>query len=144
MGQPYSNPRNVSFSFNAVNFATTTTRYLYIPNDVDAAALRLITAAVSTSFVGTTSPANIQVGVAGMLNKFGTLTLGSVAAEPIAGSGIAAYNHATGITSRDPGNLPFVYAAGGSVVAVTFNAPVGGTVAGIADVTLSWDFSYSG
>lgn len=144
MGQPYSNPRNVAFSFNAVNFGTTTTRYVYIPPDVDAAFLRQIMACVTTSFVGTSSPANIEVGISGTLAKFGTLTLGSAAAEPVAPSGLAAYNFATGITSRNPGALPFAYAAGGTLVYVTFNAPVGGSPAGVADVTLSFDMAYSG
>ncbi len=145
MAEPYDNPRNVQFSFPAVNFNATSTRYIFIPPNVSAASLRNIMVAVTTSFVGTATAGQISVDDGVTLGKYGLLNLGAAGAGPAAASGLAAYGSAAnGITMRDNTKLPWPWIVGGSVVRVLFTAPTGGGVAGIADVTVDFDFSYSG
>lgn len=143
MAFPYDRPRTVQWQYNAVNFGTTTTRYLTTNPNANTF-LHAVYATVTTTFVGTSTPASIQVGVSGTLGAYGTLTIGSVASEPTAPSALAAYSYATGITSRNPNSLPWVVIPGGTLVYVTMNAPTGGSPAGVADVMVDLNEFYSG
>lgn len=143
----YANPRNVQFSFPAVAIGGgNSTRYIYIPNNVGNACLRNIMAAVTTAFVGTTTPGKVQIGDGTTANKYGEVDFGTAGAGTAAGAGVAAYgNSDTGINQRNVGALPgtpFLRIAGGSVVTVSFVAPTGGSPAGTADVTVDFDFQY--
>lgn len=147
MAQPYDNPRNVQFAFNAVNIGGgNSTRYIKIPADAQAF-LRNLIAAVTTSFVGTTAPGKVQIGDGVTANKYGEIDLGTAGAGTAAGAGVEAHDYKSGIFQRNPNGLPgtkWAPIAGGSIVVVTFLAPTGGSPAGVADVTVDFDLFYSG
>jgi hypothetical protein len=125
----YSNPDNRDYTFGAVSFAANTTRKIRGPKGKKGY-LRGTHVFVTTAFVGTTTPANLQVGVSGTAAAYETITFGTAGTPTPVSTALSpedgVFTTYT-ITSRE---LP-----ADTDILLTCNAGVG-TPAGVADITL--------
>jgi len=126
----YDNPLRVTYSFAAMDFGTTKTRYIRGPAGkrgrvVDA------TLSVTTLFTAVTTGAHIEVGPTGTLTAALDWTLTTNAANSTANASGQSGAIKTGAAS---------FLAADTDALVTFLAPTGGSPAGIADVhlTVEW------
>jgi hypothetical protein len=135
----YENPRRVSYSYPAISFATLTTRTFRTPKGMRGR-VGFASLAVTTNFVGTTTPAALQVGDGVTANKYLDLAAGTAAAPTQAGSGVAANDLASGLKTVPAAASPLPYLEADTVYTVTFVAGVGGTPAGVADSLIMVDY----
>lgn len=126
----YDNPLRVSYSFAAIDFGTTKTRYIRGPAGkrgrvVDA------TLSVTTLFTAVTTPAHVEVGPSGTLTAALDWTLTTNAANSTTNASQQSGAFKTGVAS---------YLAADTDVLITFLAPTGGSPAGVADahIVIEW------
>ena len=100
--------------------------------------------APTTSVVGTTTPANVQVGYVGQLTQYATLPVGAAGAGTAVGAVAIASNYAGGLTAQNPASVPNTspaqLMAKDTPVVVTMNPATGGGVAGVGDVWVVIDW----
>jgi hypothetical protein len=98
----------------------------------------------TTSFVGTTTPANVQVGVSGALARYGQLNVGAAGAGTAVGAVAIASDYAGGLTALNPASVPNVdptqLMAKDTPITITMNPSTGGGVAGVGDVWVDVDW----
>jgi len=132
----YDAPLRITYSRNAINFATSTSRILRGPKGKRG---RVVDAQVSgtTLFTNVTTSGRLQVGVAGSaatLKANLDLDLGALAA----GAAINASNQAAAMIGQPGATIP--YLAADTDFTISFVAPTGGTPAGIGDVDITIDW----
>ena len=148
----YSNPRYQTYT-RTVAGGTTSAWTVAVPPGATQCRLIDINASVTTNFVGTTTPANIAVGVPTNPSVGGVLTFGTAASPSQAGTVLgwgSQYNKGTnpqvgtldltGTANPVAVTAPFPAAIEAlGPVSITFTAGVG-TPSGAAtvDVTLAW------
>src|SRR3954463_108770 len=112
----YNTPERISYSFNAVNIGGgNSSRYFRGPAG-KIGRIAEISAAVTTSFVGTTAPAEIKIGDGVTAAKYADLVLGAAGAGPAAGAVVRATDvtkigSGAALKGQDPTVLPFTYLA---------------------------------
>lgn len=128
----YDSQNTTSISFPVT--AAAQTQYWRAPRSGHLWDINLST---TTSWVGTTSPLKIEVGVTGTLAKFGELRAGTAASPTQAGTPLSArYTNTAGASIVNP-HADF---AKGDLIVITVTAPVGTPAgAGIASVTFQMD-----
>lgn len=132
----YDNPKEITYAWNAASFgASTLTKYLQGPKG-KRGRVTYINATATTSFVGTSTAAAVQVGVSGTLTQQANMPMGTAASPTQAGSSVVASDKASGLNGFDPTNLPYTYLAADTQVVVTLLAATGGSPAGAADVEI--------
>lgn len=135
----YDTKNILSYHFEEIDHgaAATVTRYIPIPAGAKSGRVLDISALVTESFVGTTTPGAAQVGKAGSLLAYADLNLGTAGSPAQAGP----YNGRIGAQAihnaqwnNDTDDLDYL--------TVSFTPTVGGAVAGkaIYDIAVQWDF----
>jgi hypothetical protein len=103
-----------------------------------------VAVAPTTSFVGTTTPANVQVGYVGQLAQYAQLNVGAAGAGTAVGAVAMASDYAGGLTALNPASVPNTAPAQlmqkDTPVVVTMNPATGGGVAGVGDVWVVIDW----
>lgn len=136
----YNTPERITYSFNAVNLGGgNSSRFLKGPAGKVGRIVEIM-AAVTTSFVGSSAAARIQLGDGVTATKYADLALGAAGAGPAAGAVVRATDvtkvgSGAALKGQDPNVLPFTYLPADSVVTITNLAPTG-SPAGIADETI--------
>lgn len=128
----YESPVRETYNWNALAFGGgTLTRKFKGPKGRKGRVIK-VDAHATTSFVGTSTPGIVKVGIAGTLTKFATLNMGSAGAGTAAGSGVVANDYASGLVGLVPGAHLLI--AADEEVVVTGEAATGGAPAGAADI----------
>ncbi len=146
----YANPRPITYSYDSVSFAVTSTKVLQGPAG-KTGRISTILASPSTQFVGTVTPAAIEVGLPGALGSIANVPLGAAGAGAAPGVPVVASNALTGLVGNQPtpgqtGNTDggaeasFLYLPPDTPFDLVFQAGTGGAPAGVADVhvTIDW------
>lgn len=123
--QFYDSPLRETYTFAAINFASASTLAIKGPTGKQAR-LESVMVSVTTSFVGTTTPGQVLVGLSGDTDAYDTLNVGAAGAGTAAGAAVRS----------DPRtSIP-----ADTAVLVTTVAPTGGSPAGVAtiNVTIGW------
>jgi hypothetical protein len=132
----YDAPLRITYSRNAINFATNSSRILRGPKGKRG---RVVDIQVSgtTLFTNVTTSGRVQVGVAGSaatLKANADLDLGALAA----GAAINASNQNNALVGQPGSAIP--YLAADTDFTLGFIGPTGGTPAGVGDVDLTIDW----
>jgi hypothetical protein len=90
-----------------------------------------IVADVTTAFVGTTTPAKIEVGTATSANAYGTMYFGSAATPSPVSVALRMQDKLNGSAAVANHTIP-----ANSQVKITYTQGTGGTPAGVADVAV--------
>lgn len=125
----YSKPNRRTYSFSAIDFATSSSRFVIGPKG-KAGRLIEIHASVTTTFTATTTAGRIDVGNSTSATAYQQLTMGTTAA------GVAiSTNDGTSTVTTTLLEIP-----ADTQVKITSTAPTGGSPAGIAtfQVTIDW------
>ena len=118
----YDNAPVVSYTFGEVDFATTKTFAIAGPAGKQGEVIEIHNA-VTTTFVGTTTPGAVQVGLSGDLDAYGEVLMGTAAAPTAAGAAVRGKGG-----DAIPAN---------TAVLVTCKAGTGGSTAGKGHVTVA-------
>lgn len=147
----YTNPKTVTYS-RSVLYSAASAWAISPPPGCTQFRVKDISASVTTAFVGTTSPARLGVGVTGNVNDAGYIDFGTASVPSPINSTVGfkdQYNKGVNpkYGSMDlTGTANSTSAAANTVpevlgpVLISFTAPVGGSIAGAAevDVTIDW------
>lgn len=116
----------ITYKFNAVNFATTTSAKMPIPRGANFARVLDIMLVASVTFTQVTAPGQVQIGDGTTANKFASIVIG----------GLASGSSLTGNDVAHVWTANYIAAPGAVLhdLVATFLAPTGGTPAGTADV----------
>jgi hypothetical protein len=135
----YDTPLSITYSWSALSFATNGSRKIRGPRGkvgrlVDAMAH------VTTTFVGTTTPAFLRLGPTAAPAALLELTFGAAGAGTAAAAVLNAANQAGAIKGQSPTVFPHTFAAADVDLEVNMVAGTGGAPAGVADVfiTIEW------
>lgn len=136
MASGYENPLRISYSFSALSFATNGSRKIRGPKGKTG---RLVDAMahVTTTMVGTSTPALLRLGPNADTDALLELTFGAAGAGTAAGTVINAANQTGAIKGQSPTVLPHTLAAADVDLEVNMVAGTGGSPAGVADVVLT-------
>ena len=118
----YDNAPVISYNFGEIDFATTKTLAITGPAGKRGEIVEIHNS-VTTTFVGTTTPGAVQVGLSGDLDAYGEVVMGTAAAPTAAGAAVRGEGSA-GIPAD-------------TAVLVTCKAGTGGSVAGKGHVTVA-------
>lgn len=130
----YDLPQEISYSFPAQAFgASTITKYIQGPKG-KRGLVDYVEATPSVAFVGTTTPAAVQVGVTGTLTQFANVPMGTAAVPAPVSVPVIASDGPGGIVAKN--SVPRIYCNADTALAVTLLAATGGAPAGTADVTI--------
>lgn len=130
----YSNPLSQSKCYNAQDIGNgTITKKVRPPRGKSRGRVAGIHAFASETFTQTTTPAYIQVGVTGDLDKFASLNCGATA------SGATLSDSDVANTLVNDGQFDLSQEAVDELT-ITMVAPTGGTPAGIADVEVDLEW----
>jgi hypothetical protein len=144
----YVGGQQIDYCYNALDWHTgAVTRYVQGPAG-KRGYITNVMISPTTSFVGTSAPANVQVGygTGANLYAYANVNVGAANAGTAVGTVVVASTYAAGLTqlgtSATFGEPPFVgqtagYMAKDTPVIITFNPATGGGVAGVADVVVS-------
>lgn len=142
----YDLPQRRTYMWNALDWHTgALTRYIQGPKGKRGKVVEVMIAP-TTSFVGTSTPANVQVGygTGAQLYAYANVNVGAANAGTAVGAVVVASDYATGLTGLNPANVPLApitnYPDKDTPVIVTFNPATGGGVAGVADVAVTIDW----
>lgn len=99
-----------------------------------------VVAVATVSFVGTTTPAKVQVGDGTTAGKYADMSVGAAGAGTAAGSYAQAQTNAQGLKAAPDSATPHQLIQPNADTTVTFLAATGGSPAGTADVfvTIEW------
>ena len=135
----YDTPVEISYNFPAQAFGGgTITKYIQGPKG-KRGRVTYIQAAPTVSFVGTATPAAVQVGVNGNLTQFANVPMGAAGAGSAAGADVIASDYPSGLVGSNPSALPgtpYQFIPADTQAYVTLLAATGGATAGTADVTI--------
>ena len=118
----YDNAPVVSYTFGEVDFATTKTFAIAGPAGKQGEVIAIHNS-VTTTFVGTTTPGAVQVGLSGDLDAYGEVLMGTAAAPTAAGAAVR---------GKGGNAIP-----ADTAVLVTCKAGTGGSTAGKGHVTVA-------
>ncbi len=139
MASGYENPLRITYSWSALSFATNGSRKIRGPRGMRG---RLVDAMahVTTTMVGTTTPALLRLGPTATPAALLELTFGAAGAGTAAGTVLNAANQAGAIKGQNPQVQPHTLAAADTDLEVNMVAGTGGAPAGVADVfiTIEW------
>lgn len=139
MASGYENGLRVTYSWTGLSFATNGSRKIRGPKGLKG---RLVDAMahVTTTMVGTTTPAQLLLGPAADTDALLALTFGAAGAGTAAGTVINAANQAGAIKGQSATVFPHTLAAADTDLEVNMVAGTGGSPAGVADVfiTIEW------
>lgn len=132
MSSGYDNLTPVSYTFPAVNFATTTTQKMRVPRKATLARVLDILVSATTLFTQVTTQGIVQVGDGSTPDIFAALFMGALAAGNTLGGG----DSTAGVFKA--AYLAGNYNAGAGLhdLVATFVAPTGGTPAGVGTVII--------
>lgn len=121
----YDLPRRETYTFAAINFASPSTLAIKAPTGLQGR-LESVMVSATTSFVGTSTPGKVQVGLSGDTDAYNELDIGAAGAGTAAGAAVRS-DPSTAIPAD-------------TAILVTTVAPTGGSVAGVAtiNVTIAW------
>jgi len=135
----YDAPYRETYSFTAQAFGGgTITKVIKAPKGRRGKVTHVV-AQATVSFVGTTTPAAVQVGDGVTATKFANMPMGAAGAGTAAGSAVTAKDYASGLTGLVP-TLPHLWSATDADITVTLAAATGGAPAGTADVEITIDW----
>ncbi len=128
----YADANRISYSFPAVNFATSSSQSITGPKG-KAGRIKTCHVSATTLFTAVTTQARVDLGNATTANAYGTESLGTLAA----GASTAIDDGSNAASSL---TMPRV--AADVPIKVSFVAPTGGTPAGVGTVTVvvDWDW----
>ena len=118
----YDNAPVISYNFGEIDFATTKTLAIKGPAGKRGEIVEIHNS-VTLTYVGTTTPGAVQVGLSGDLDAYGEVVMGTAAAPTAAGAAVRGTGSA-GIPAD-------------TAVLVTCKAGTGGSVAGKGHVTVA-------
>lgn len=118
----YDNAPVISYNLGEIDFATTKTLAIKGPAGKRGEVVEIHNS-VTLTFVGTTTPGAVQVGLSGDLDAYGEVVMGTAAAPTAAGAAVRGKGSAT---------IP-----PDTAVLVTCKAGTGGSVAGKGHVTVA-------
>ena len=137
----YSNPKRVSYSFPALNFAAAATRYIKAPKGCTRANIAGIMCSVTTLFTQTTTPGYFNVDDAVTTGRYASLNMGAAAAGTALCDGDVAGSIPVNGSSTGPLDAGIDFDRDNiTQIRVQAIAPTGGTPAGVADVHLTIDW----
>jgi hypothetical protein len=130
----YSQPIYITYPVMASNFASPAVRQFRGPKGMRGRVTE-VTVAVTTAFVGTTTPGKLRVGDSVTANKYADLDIGAAGAGTGANDSVLMSDNPTVFNKQDSAGI-----APDSEFYVTPVAPTGGAPAGVADilVTIAW------
>ena len=140
MAASYDNPSRITYSFNAINFATASQRTIMGPKG-KTGRVAFITGSCTTTFVGTSTPAAVNVGDGTTDTLYGSLTFGTAGTPTASGAAIGSQPTDATVKVCDP-QAPTNGTPGqnSNNIIVKFAAGTGGTPAGVADVNILIDW----
>ncbi len=136
----YNNPTRRTYSYIGLDWHSgAITKYVQGPAG-KLGEIEEILVVPTTAFVGTSTPANIQVGISGTLAKFAQVSMGTASVPSPVSVPVVFSTFASGLTELAPPPPAQTYMAANTPVIFTFNPGTGGSVAGVADVfvTIRW------
>ena len=132
----YDSPMRITYSRNAINFGTSTSRILRGPKGKRGRVVD-INVSGTTLFTAVTTEGRVDVGVAGSaatLIANATMPLSTLAA----GAALNASNVSGALVGQPGSAIP--YLAADTDFTIGFIAPTGGSPAGVADVDVTIDW----
>lgn len=145
MGASYDKPIRHSYFYNAIDIGSGNSQRTIMGPKGKTGRVAFVSASVTTSFVGTTTPGYVRVGDGTTDALYAQLALGAAGAGTAANAAVAADTTSNGLSSSGAVSDPQAQTnstpgQNSNNMIVKFVAPTGGSPAGVADVLIEVDW----